>query len=131
MSTNKKYKFGDVIFTYDQKIESFQTIKIPAYNIGGDNSQCMLNEPVKFLNSKSIKCLRTISELCSYNNGLMSQLINSQLFRRPSKSYAASSTNEEASVETFNVVVESCKHSLDSFNCSQISVPFLFHEGNS
>lgn len=108
------YKFGDAILTYDRKAESFQTIKVPvAFNIG-DNSRCLLNEPVKFLNEKSIKCLRSINELCSYNNQLMLQLFNSQLFHRPPKMTASAVSNE-----TFGVVVESCKHSSD--NCTQVS----------
>lgn len=106
------YKFGDAILTYDRKAESFQTIKVPvAFNIG----ECLLNEPVKFLNTKSIKCLRSINELCSYNNLLMMQLFSSQLFHRPPKMMAA------ASNETFGVVVESCKHSSNSDNCTQVS----------
>jgi hypothetical protein len=109
------YKFGDAILTYDRKAESFQTIKVPvAFNIV-DNSRCMLTEPVKFLNEKSIKCLRSINELCSYNNQLMLQLFNSQLFHRPPKMTASAA----ASNETFGVVVESCKHSSD--NCTQVS----------
>lgn len=112
MPSHDVYKFGDAILTYDRKAESFQTIKVPvAFNIG-DNSRCTLTEPVKFLNTKSIKCLRSINELCSYNNQLMMQLFNSQLFHRPPKMMAISN-------ETFGVVVESCKHSSD--NCTQAS----------
>lgn len=114
MLSHDVYKFDDEILTYDRKTESFQTIKVPvAFN--SDNSRCSLNEPVKFLNTKSIKCLRSINELCSYNNQLMLQLFNSQLFHRPPKMMALAA----ASNETFGVVVESCKHSSD--NCTQVS----------
>lgn len=131
-SDNNFYKYGDAIVTYNRKTENFQTIKVPTYTMG-DNSRCFLNEPVKFLNTQSIKCLRSINELCSYNNQLMSQLLNSQMFhfRPPSMNMKASPTSttkmtdQEASDDgggsetAFNIVVESCKHSFD--NCTQIS----------
>lgn len=118
MSSHDFYKYGDAILTHDRKAESFQTIKVPAAFDIGDNSRCMLSEPVKFLNTKSIKCLRSINELCSYNNQLMLQLLNSHLLQRPPKTTTASSTASPP-VETFGVVVESCKHSSD--NCTQVS----------
>lgn len=112
------YKYGDAILTYDRaQDESFQTIKVPAYTIG--DNRCFLSEPVKFLNTKSIKCSRSINELCSYNNQLMLQLLNSQMFQRPPND---SMTDQEASVSTeaaFRIIVESCKHSSD--NCTQIT----------
>lgn len=113
MSSHDVYKFGDAILTYDRRAESFETIKVPAHFNIGDNPMCTLSEPVKFLNTRSIKCLRSINELCSYNNQLMAQLLNSQIFHRPPKMTAS------ASNETFGVVVESCKHSFD--NCTQVS----------
>lgn len=113
------YKYGDAILTYDRIADNFQTIKVPAYS-SGDNSRCFLNEPVKFLNTKSIKCLRSINELCSYNNRLMLQLLSSQI--RPPKMMTATkltADQEASSEEAFNILVESCKHSSD--NCTQIS----------
>lgn len=114
MPSHDVYKFGDEILTYDRKTETSQTIKVPVSLKTGDNTRCMLSEPVKFLNTKSIKCLRSINELCSYNNQLMLQLLDSQLFHRPPKMMASAASNE-----TFGVVVESCKHSYD--NCTQVS----------
>jgi uncharacterized protein YqiB (DUF1249 family) len=92
--------------------EKFETLKVPAYSIG-DNSRCFLSEPVKFLKSKSIKCLRSINELCAYNNALMLQLLNAQ--HRPRKMTAS----QEAAAQEFAIVIESCKHTHD--NCTQIS----------
>jgi hypothetical protein len=97
---------------YDMRSEKFQSIKVPAYTVG-DSARCFLTEPVKFLKSKSIKCLRSISDLCSYNNGLMLQLLNAQ--HRPRRMTAS----REASADVFAIVIESCKHTHG--NCTRIS----------
>lgn len=113
LSSHESYKFGDAIMTYDTRSEKYQTIDIPALTIG-DSSNCFLTEPVMFLKSKSIQCLRSQSDLCSYNNNLLSQLMHTRLFHRPPKS-----TSSQEMSDVFNIVIESCKHTFD--NCTQIS----------
>lgn len=112
LSSHDFYKFGDAIVTYDTRSEKYQTLNVPALTIG-DSSNCFLTEPVKFLKSKSIQCLRSYGELCTYNNNLMTQLMHTRLFHRPPKS-----TPQEMT-EVFSIVIESCKHTY--FNCTQIS----------
>lgn len=114
LSSQEFYKFGDTVITYDTRSEKYSAINVPAITIG-DYSNCFLTEPVMFLKSKSIQCLRSYNELCSFNNNLMTQLMHSRLFQRPPKS----STSQEGS-DTFNIIIESCKHSYD--NCTQITI---------
>lgn len=111
-SSQEFYKFGDIVMTFDTKSQKYSAINVPAITIG-DNSNCFLTEPVMYLKSKSIQCLRSYNELCSFNNNLMTQLMHSRIFQRPPKS------SQEGS-DTFNIVIESCKHSFD--NCTQIIV---------
>lgn len=95
---------------FDTKAEKPETLEMPA-NIGFDT--CYLMEPIKFLNAKTVLCLKTVNELCKYNSLLMRQLFNSQLFRRPSK---MTETREAADVLSINI--QSCKHAF--LNCTQI-----------
>lgn len=111
-TVNDFYKYGDVIMAYDTKAEKHDTIKIPATL--ADDSTCYLTEPIKFLDAKSVTCMKSVNDLCSYNSKLMLQLLNSQLFHRPSK---LTETREAADV--FSINVRSCKHSL--LNCTQIT----------
>lgn len=105
------YKYGDAIMAFNTKSETLDTIKIPATLT---DSTCYLREPLKFLNSKTVKCLKSVNELCAYNNNLMLQLVNSQLFHRPSK---MTETREASDVVSINI--QSCKHTFG--NCTKIS----------
>lgn len=97
---------------FNTKTETLDTIKIPATLT---DSTCYLREPLKFLNSKTVKCLKQLNDLCSYNNKLMLQLVNSQLFHRPSK---MTETREAADV--FSINIQSCKHTFG--NCTEITM---------
>ncbi|KAG5683637.1 hypothetical protein PVAND_012908 [Polypedilum vanderplanki] len=121
LSSHDFYKYGDAIMAYDLKSEKYEPINVPASTIGED-SRCFLTEPVKFLKSKSIKCLRSINALCSYNAELMLQLLNAQ--HRPRKMTAMSSSKD-----VFDVVIESCKHTHN--NCTQISTTYANDNGSS
>lgn len=98
---------------YDTQAEKPDTIKIPATLT--DDSTCYLTEPIKFLNAKTVKCLKSVNQLCAYNNKLLMQLFNSQLFHRPSK---MTETREASDVISINI--QSCKHSF--VNCTRLSM---------
>ena len=98
--------------TYDTKVATLDTIKIPA---SLTDSTCYLSESLKFLVAKTSKCLQSVNSICSYNNNLIQQLFNSQLFERPSKMNEAS----EAS-GMFSINIRSCKHTF--INCTQITM---------
>ena len=104
------YKYGDSIMAYDTKADTLDTIKIPATLT---DSTCHWREPIKFLHTKRVKCLKTVNELCSFNSNFMMKLVNAQLFHRPSH---ATETREAS--DGFNIKIQSCKHSL--INCTQI-----------
>lgn len=106
------YKYGDAIMTYNIKSEKLETIKIPATLT---DSTCYLKETIQFLNSKTVKCVKSLNDLCATNNELMQQLIRSLAFRRPSK---MTDTHEAADV--FNISVQACKHSF--VNCTSLSL---------
>lgn len=69
-----------------------------------------------FLEVQTVKCLKSLNELCAYNKNLILQLVNSQLFRRPSNML---DTRDEAA-GVFNINIQSCQHTLG--NCSKISM---------
>lgn len=98
--------------TYDTKAEKLDTIKITA---SLTDSTCYLQEPLKFLNAKTSKCLSSVNAVCSYNNNLMRQLFNSQLLQRPWK---MTETREASDVLSINI--QSCKHTF--INCTQITL---------
>lgn len=106
------YKFGDSVMTYNTKSDRLETIKIPATLT---DSTCYLKEPIKFLNSKTVKCVKSLNDLCATNNELMKQLIHSQLFHRPSKM-----TDTREAADVFSINVQACKHSF--VNCTNVSL---------
>lgn len=98
--------------TFDTKAERLDTIKIPS---SLSDTTCYLLEPIKFLDAKTSKCLKSVNSICSYNNRLMRQLFNSQLFHQPSKM-----TEMREASDVFSINIRSCKHSF--INCTQITL---------
>ncbi|CAO1395248.1 unnamed protein product [Diamesa serratosioi] len=111
---NEFYKFGDEILTFDLKSEKVNVLLLPATLT---DTTCHVHEPVKFLNSKTVKCLKTINEILNYNDNLTKRLLNVQLFRRPLKTLT---TVREG--DLLNVTIITCKHTLN--NCTN----FVFNE---
>ena len=111
---NDFYKFGDVVLTFDPKCEKTDVLLLPATLT---DTTCHVHEPVKFLKSKTVKCLKSINEILSYNDNLTKRLLSIQLFRRPLKTLTAVREGD-----LLNVTIITCKHSLD--NCTN----FVFNE---
>lgn len=102
------YKYGDAITAYNTKAEALDTLKIPATLT--DN--CYLTEPIKFLIAKSVNCLKSVNELCSSNSNFMLQLLNSQLFQRPSRLSEARDPTD-----VFDINIQACRHTFT--NCTK------------
>lgn len=108
-SSHDFYKFDDEIIAFDPRTDEVGTINVP---MGFADSTC-LSDSVRFLKSKSVTCLVSITQLCSYNANLIQQLLNLRLFRQPSKK----AESREVS-DVFSIKIQSCKHSFA--NCTQI-----------
>ena len=111
---NEFYKFGDEVLTFDPKSEKIDVLLLAATLT---DTTCHVHEPVKFLKSKTVKCLKSINEILNYNDNLTKRLLNVQLFRRPLKTLTAVREGD-----LLNVTIITCKHSLD--NCTN----FVFNE---
>lgn len=103
------YKYGDEITAYNIMSKKRAAIKIPATL----TDTCYLSQSVTFLRPKFVKCLISLTEICTYNKNLILQLVNSQLFHRPSKMVE---TREASGMITINI--QSCQHT--SGNCTKI-----------
>lgn len=110
-TVNEFYKFGDDVLTFDPKSEKVDVLLLPATLT---DTTCHVHEPVKFLNSKSVKCLKSMNEILNFNDKFTKRLLNIQLFRRPLKTLT---TVREG--DLLNVTIITCKHSLD--NCTNFS----------
>lgn len=64
------YKYGDVL-KFHGKNDNLEVINIPTTFTG---SSCVLMEPLKFLETKTIECLKSVNDLCSFNSNLLLHL---------------------------------------------------------
>lgn len=97
------YKYGDELLFFESKSEMVGPISMPG------SSSCW-KEPIKFLRSTRVKCLKTLSNFCSFNSELIAKLVNSQVLPSPSQ------IEKKEMMHGFSLKVQSCKQSF--FNCT-------------
>lgn len=97
-AARESYKYGDEIMVFDTRSETVVAIDIPG------SSNCR-KDSIKFLRSTSVKCLKTLNDLCSFNSDFLGRLFNSQLLYRPSQ------IDKKEVAHGFSIKVQACKQS--------------------
>lgn len=111
-SSNEIYKKGDNLIIFHSHSESSTHLKLPSSLTG--TSDCLFMENIKFLETKSIKCLRTINEACVISKKIIQQFVENKVLEFPQK--LSDSTKDD--MKFVNVSIELCRSTNE--NCTKI-----------
>lgn len=110
--SHENYKKGVEVIMFNNKSDYFHPVTIPSSFT--ESSSCLLREDLKFLQPKTIKCLRLVKEACSYAKTFLMQFFESDILQTPRKA--------SSDIKTVNTSFEHCE--LFHENCTKMNGNF-------
>lgn len=105
---NEFYVHGDRILMFDPKTDNIETIEMPG---SLTDTVCQVREPIRFLKEKSVKCLKSVSDVLKDNSEFLKKLRGGRILKKPLKTLTSATDDD-----FLNVTVQICKYTLQ--NCT-------------